>query len=65
MFGGTIRCAICGKGGVDPSFRRSENNTALYWANPALIKELDSPVYFCGPAHSTQWCVARITRMKS
>jgi hypothetical protein len=65
MIGGTIRCEVCGKGPLDPSFRRDEKGQTLYWANPVLFKELTAPVYFCGPAHSTEWCVARITRISS
>lgn len=64
MLGGAIRCEVCGKGPLDPTFRRDEDGQTLYWANPVLFKELDSPKYFCGPAHSTEWCVARITRIR-
>ena len=65
MIGGTIRCEVCGIGGLSVTFRRTEDNRPLYWANPVLFKELDSPKYFCGPAHSTQWCVERITRIRA
>lgn len=65
MLGGTIRCEICGLGGISPSFRREENIRPLYWANPALVKGLDSPKYFCGPAHSTEWFVNRIKETRA
>lgn len=54
-----VKCEICGLGPLSPDFKRDPQSIALYWANPDLIKDLGSPKYFCGPAHSTEWFVSR------
>lgn len=54
-----VRCEICQKGPLDPSFRRGDDSIALYWADPKLIADIAVPVYFCGPQHSLEWFKGR------